>query len=414
MSPESEAATQSGEGLDPARPRRTKLLTSLMLNSRSPQDFEELAERVGLAAEGPERPLHFDCAEGLTHWRGLREIHAVRCDPDLDSAFASTVRSLYDGLIEMLGRGTGSERRMAKARRRAADYAKRRCFTNDDGWAARLLDSAAELLSLREDRGIEDWLEGDLSPRPPVPPPVLVEAVEAVGPEPAAAREEAPPQPESEPEVAGSSASTSPKPEGEDPGDLVVVEEAPAPQAPPRRKRPRLTEEAAAMERAADRLYGPRPDAEVVEADSGDSEVAVMDGAAAARLLEQATLLRSFSGWTRDEIFEDLVEHEVFAEADEARQLIETVFAKFLDPAARAELFSSVGGQAGDEYAAGIAGAVERQCALLREGLAKGLSRAALVAEVTATWDVPEGVAAALLEMAGDRKGTDDEHAPHS
>ncbi len=357
--------------------RRAKLVTVLLLNSRSREDLFEHIEHMGVVP-GDEIPgLYHDCVARLAHWKGLRRIGAAKCDVDLDTGFSTAVEGFYAGLMDFLGKGSGSERKMARARNKALKYTQQRCFVDDEETAARVVSSALDLLGVCSGQIPTDWIAQD---------PEKVFAPEPI---------------------------TIAEPDQE---EVLEVVEPVGPQAPDNRT---------PIEKAADRLYGNRParsaqpseppmELEVVEDAAPDEEGAEEPNEAEKvemrRILEQATLLRSLSAWTRQEIAEDLLKHEILDNLPDAFEFIDEVFDTFEDPQARLQLLTSSGSEIGDKYISGITEKMQERYLLLK-GLKqeKGYSREDLMSAITAMLDVPESFASVLIEMTDAISGMEKE-----
>ncbi len=161
MSDELDSADAPAAQLDPAEARRAKLITILLLNSRSRPDFSALVEHMDVVPEKEITRLYHECVEGLADWRGLRRLGTAECDPDLDAGFVSAVAGFYSGLMEYLVKGVRSEKKMAGARKRAAKYARQRCFTDSEASAERIVNSAVDLLESCSPRLPLDWMAKD-------------------------------------------------------------------------------------------------------------------------------------------------------------------------------------------------------------------------------------------------------------
>ncbi len=339
--------------------RRAKLLVITLLNSRTLADFGDYLVHSGRYDSGDVGKAHGECVGILADPDGLRALHAAACDKDIDAGFATTVRGFYGALLAVLERGRRSEKKMAKALRKAASAVAKRLFLTDTARAERVAQAAKGLLELIQLAEAGDWLAEDLTPRPMPEPP----------------SEESAPAGRNEPAESPAAADAAPVPTA----------------APPR------PDNRSSLEKAADKLYGPAKSSSqapaAVPAGSGEAEDPSI------RLLEQSTLLRSLAGWTRREIIDDLLEHDVAGTETDARRLIESVFAKFVDPDRRAGLLAELGGEVGAEYAAKVTDAFRKQYELISARIDAGRGEEDLVLGVTAMLDVPTGFARALLEM---------------
>ncbi|MHC4916936.1 MAG: hypothetical protein ACYTGB_15755, partial [Planctomycetota bacterium] len=203
--------------------RRTKLAVLTLLNSRTLEDFGELLAHAGACAQEDFLKAQAECCAALADWSRLRTLHSAGFDRDLDAGFAGSVRRLYDAVVKRLEKGDRSEKKMVKARRKAVDWVRKRCFLKDPAAAEAIVESVARVRGLLAGSGAEDWLEGDLTPKPPEEPP---------------RKESAPAEPEG-------------------PVETSPATEAPAPPPPV----PAGPDNRSPVERAADRLYGPPKDA---------------------------------------------------------------------------------------------------------------------------------------------------------
>jgi len=383
--------------LDASEARRAKLLTLLLLNSRSREDLLGHIEHMGIVSREEVPGLYHDCVARLAQWKGLRRIGAIECDSDLDTAFSKAVEGFYAGLMEFLSRGAGSERKMARAKRKALKYTQQRCFVADEETANRAVNSALDLLDTCHGQVPSNWIAEDPE-RMPAPEPEVVDVAVPV---------EAPVRPEVS---------------------------SPEPIAPP------VPDNRTSIEKAADRLYGnrlassapaapaapaPTPVAPPVagqdphsDEDDDDAEAAFLpeeaEGGEYQSLLEQATLLRALAGWTRGDIVDELIGHEVFVKSSQARMLIDLVFMKFNDPMRRMELLEPLESEVGRQYAAEIEAALQQKYVLIRELADKGRSDEGLAQDVGAMMDVPASFVNALIDMARDISDTGKEEGAES
>jgi hypothetical protein len=174
MTDEANSADAPVAQFNPAEACRAKLVAVLLLNSRSRADLFEHIAHMGTVSDEDIPKLYHECVASLAHWKGLRRLGAAQCDPEIDKGFCTAVEGLYAGLMEFLGRGAGSDRRTARARKKAQKYARQRCFV-DDEIADRLVNSAADLMEISGGGTPTNWIAEDPHRKPPPEPVAAVE-----------------------------------------------------------------------------------------------------------------------------------------------------------------------------------------------------------------------------------------------
>jgi hypothetical protein len=307
----------------------------------------------------------------LANWQRLRSLAAVECDADVDSGFATAVRNFYADVAKMLDKGARSEAKMAKAKRRAGVYVARRCFLEVESGVTAIVEAVAAVRELVLDRELEDWLAGSLESRRPAPAPAA---------------------PGGEVEV------------------ISVVEDGPAPRAEVPEP-PKYTGERAALERAADRLYGPprtdgaaaaaaAPKSERAPEPEPESEPTGEQKETVERMLCQLTLVKFMQGWELERVVQDLLDNEVFEGRSDAEEFVEGVIDKLCDPEEFATVFTPGQGESAETYAKTAESAVGREYQRVEALVREGRSREEILADVGTRLHLPERAVDALVRMA--------------